>query len=296
MHFPAPARPVVSDQRAITWIDGNWIEGNPPLLGPMTHATWMASVVFDGARSMARCAPDLDRHCARVIASARIMGMAPPIAADDVERLAWEGVERFPEDAQLYIRPLIYTEDGFVVAVPESAKFILSVFEAPLPPGNGLKVCLSPWRRPSPESAPTEAKTACLYPNVARALREARAAGYDTAVVLDPVGNVAELATANLFMVRDGVVATPAINGTFLNGITRQRVIGLLREDGVTVEERRITFPELREADEVFATGNYTKINPVVMIEDRELQRGPVTARARELYFSFAEREGRRRP
>jgi len=278
-----------AEPRAITWIDGEWVEGNPPLLGPMTHATWMASVVFDGARAMGRRAPDLDLHCARVIRSAHIMGLQPPVTADEIERLAWEGIEQFPEDADLYIRPLMYSEDGFVVAVPDSTRFILSVFEAPLPPGNGLRVCLSPYRRPAPDMAPTEAKTACLYPNVARALRDARGRGFDSAVVLDGLSNVAELATANLFMVKDGIVATPVCNGTFLNGITRQRIIQLLRADGMTVEERRITYPELGEADEIFATGNYTKVNPVIRLDDRALQPGPVAARARALYFDYAE-------
>ena len=284
-----------TDQRAITWIDGEWVEGNPPLLGPMTHATWMASVVFDGARSVGRLAPDLDLHCARIIRSAEVMGLEPPITATEIERLAWEGIEQFPDDAALYIRPLMYSEEGFVVAIPESTKFILSVFDAPLPPGKGLKVCLSSFRRPAADMAPTDAKTACLYPNVARALREARGKGYDSAVVLDADGNVAELATANLFMVTAGIVATPACNGTFLNGITRQRVIQLLREDGMSIEERPITYPELSKADELFATGNYTKVNPVLQLDDRELQPGPVAARARELYFDYAERTGGKR-
>lgn len=284
-----------TDQRAITWIDGAWVEGNPPLLGPMTHATWMASVVFDGARSVGRLAPDLDLHCARIIRSAEVMGLEPPITATEIERLAWEGIEQFPDDAALYIRPLMYSEEGFVVAIPESTKFILSVFDAPLPPGKGLKVCLSSFRRPAADMAPTDAKTACLYPNVARALREARGKGYDSAVVLDADGNVAELATANLFMVTAGIVATPACNGTFLNGITRQRVIQLLREDGMSIEERPISYPELSKADELFATGNYTKVNPVLQLDDRELQPGPVAARARELYFDYAERTGGKR-
>jgi branched-chain amino acid aminotransferase len=284
-----------TDQRAITWIDGNWIEGNPPLLGPMTHATWMASVVFHGARSIGRLAPDLDLHCARIIQSAEVMGLSSPVTADQIERLAWEGIEQFPEEAQLYIRPLMYSEEGFVVAIPESTKFILSVFDAPLPPGKGLKVCLSSFRRPAADMAPTDAKTACLYPNVARALREARSKGFDSAVVLDAEGNVAELATANLFMVTDGTIATPICNGTFLNGITRQRVIQLLREDGLAVEERPIKYAELATADEIFATGNYTKINPVLQLDDLAMAHGPVAARARELYFDYAERTGRKR-
>lgn len=281
--------------RAINWIDGQWVKGNPPLLGPMTHAVWMASVVFDGARAFRRLAPDLDLHCRRVIRSAHIMGLAPAVSAGEIERLSWEGIERFAADAELYVRPVFYSEEGFVVAVPESTRFFLSVFEAPLPPPRGLKACLSPYRRPAPDMAPTGAKTACLYPNVARTLREVRAQGFDTAVVLDGLSHVAELATANLFMVKDRVVSTPIPNGTFLDGITRQRVIRLLREDGMEVRERSIGYAEVTAADELFATGNYSKVMPVTRIDARELQPGPVAARARDLYFRFAEREGRRR-
>ena len=281
--------------KAITWIDGEWVEGNPPILGPMTHATWMASVAFDGARAFRRLAPDLDRHAARAIDSALAMGLKPTVTADEIEDLAWQGVERFPPAAELYIRPLFYAEDGFVVAVPESTRFIISVFEAPLPPGDGMTTCLSRFRRPAPDMAPTDAKASCLYPNVARALREARAKGFDSAVMLDFQGHVAEFATANLFMAKDGAVSTPALNGTFLNGITRQRIIRLLADDGTEVTERSIGFAELMAADEVFATGNYSKVQPAIRIDDRDFQRGPVAVRARELYFDFAEREGARR-
>jgi len=96
-------------------------------------------------------------------------------------------------------------------------------------------------------------------------------------------------------MVKDGVVATPVCNGTFLNDITRQRTMQLLRDDGLTVEERRISYDELSATDERFATGNYTKIHPETQIDDRILEPGPVAARAHDLYFSYAEREGGRR-
>ncbi|MEK9725486.1 MAG: aminotransferase class IV, partial [Rhodospirillaceae bacterium] len=128
----------------------------------------------------------------------------------------------------------------------------------------------------------------CLYPNVARGVADANARGFDTAVVQDPSGNVAEFSYTNLFMVKDGAVHTPAINGTFLNGITRQRTIALLRQGGFGVEERAIAFEELLDADELFATGNYAKVSPCTRLEDRELQPGPVYTRARELYFEYA--------
>lgn len=265
-------------------------DGQPAFAGA---AVWMASVVFDGARSMAGLVPDLDRHCARCIRSALAMGMIRPVTAERIEKLAWEGVEKFPPDAELYIRPMMYTEEGFVAAVSESTRFVISVLESPMPASSGPKVCLSSYRRPQPDMATTDAKTASLYPNVGRALREARGNGFDTAVILDGLGNVAELATANLFMVKDGEVSTPVLNGTFLDGITRGRILELLAADGLTVAERTITFGQLMEADEIFATSNYMKILPVIGIEDCEIQPEPVTGRARDLYFEFAERTGR---
>jgi branched-chain amino acid aminotransferase len=160
--------------------------------------------------------------------------------------------------------------------------------DSPLPQPNGFSACLSSFRRPGPEVAPTEAKAACHYTNSGRAEREAKGKGFENAVMLDPIGNVAEFATANLFMAKDGVVHTPAPNRTFLNGITRQRVIKLLRRAGLDVHERSLTFQDVLDADEVFSTGNYGKVMPATRIEQRHLQPGPVYAKARELYWEFA--------
>jgi branched-chain amino acid aminotransferase len=102
------------------------------------------------------------------------------------------------------------------------------------------------------------------------------------------LGNVAELSTSNIFMAKDGVVYTPIPNGTFLAGITRQRVIGLLRENGVTVVEKTLKYADLQGADELFSTGNYSKVVPITRIDDRALAFGPVYKKARELYWAFA--------
>jgi branched-chain amino acid aminotransferase len=282
------AKDTTTARRTVTYVDGAWHDGNPKVLGPRSHAVWLGSAVFDGARAIQGRAPDLDRHCARVVNSARLMGLEPMLTGTEIEDLARDGIGRFTGDAELYICPMFYPEDGFIVPDPASTHFILTVHESPLPEPSGISACLSSFRRPARDMAPTEAKAACLYPNVARCLREAQAKGFETAVVLDPNGNVAEFAYANLFMVKDGVVATPAPNGTFLNGITRQRVIELLRSDGVEVIERSISFSEVLAADELFGTGNYAKVVPYTRIEDRELEAGQMTRRARELYFRFA--------
>ncbi|MDP7241720.1 MAG: branched-chain amino acid aminotransferase [Rhodospirillales bacterium] len=282
------AKDTTTARHTVTYVDGTWQDGNPQVLGPRSHAVWLGSAVFDGARAIQGRAPDLDRHCARVVISARLMGLEPMLTGTEIEDLARDGIGRFAGDADLYICPMFYPEDGFIVPDPASTHFILTVHESPLPEPSGISACLSSFRRPARDMAPTEAKAACLYPNVARCLREAQAKGFETAVVLDPSGNVAEFAYANLFMVKDGVVATPVSNGTFLNGITRQRVIELLRSDGVEVIERSIGFSEVLAADELFGTGNYAKVVPYTRIEDRELEAGQMTRRARELYFRFA--------
>src|SRR5262249_12042158 len=206
-----------------TYIDGLWHEGNPPLLGSMSHATWLSSIVFDGARAFEGCTPDLDKHCERVVNSANSFGLSPMLTAGEIEELARDGVRQFPRGAELYIRPMFFAESGFIVPLPESTRFALAVYEAPMPHAKGFSVCLSSYRRPAPDQAPTDAKASCLYPNTARAITEALGKGYDNAVVRDHEGNVAEFATANLFLVKDGIVHTPVPNGTFLAGVTRQR-------------------------------------------------------------------------
>jgi len=112
--------------------------------------------------------------------------------------------------------------------------------------------------------------------------------GFDDAVMLGPDGFVAEFSGSNIFIVKDGVALTPRTNGTFLNGITRQRVLKLLRDNGVKAEERDLTVEDLDRCDEMFSTGNYSKVLPVTRYESRDFQPGPVYRRARELYFEYA--------
>ena len=272
----------------IHFVDGGWQSGNPKIAGPMDNVMWMASTVFDGARAFEGVTPDLDQHCQRLVDSANSFGLKPVLTAPEILELALDGISRFDRGADLYVRPMFFAESGFVVADPETTRFCLSVYEAPMPEPKGLAVTLSSMRRPAPNMAPTRAKASCLYPASGMALKEAMEQGFDNAVVLDGIGNVAELATANVWMVKDGEAHTPIPNGTFLNGVTRRRVAGLLQKAGITVRERTITYPELLEADELFTTGNYGKVMPITRIEQGNLQPGPVYAKARELYWAYA--------
>ena len=277
------------------WIDGEWHEGNPPLMGPRTHAAWLASTVFDGARVFEGVMPDMDRHAARVNRSAETLGLKGTMPAEGIVELVREGARRFGDRA-IYVKPMYWAEaDGptTIIPDPDSTRFCLCLFEQAMPAPTGLTVTRSTYRRPTLETMPTDAKAGCLYPNNARVLREARGRGFDNALVCDALGNVAETGTSNVFMARDGQVLTPAPNGTFLNGITRQRVIRLLRDDGVPVIEGTLTYPDFLAADEIFITGNYSKVMPVRRIDDRDLQPGPFYRRARDLYWAFAHDHGR---
>ena len=277
-----------------TWthVDCGWLEGNPGLIGPRSHAFWQASIVFDGARAFEGVMPDLDLHCARVNRSAVALGLEPTMRPGEIADLAREGVAKFPSGSELYIRPMYWAEaslPGSAVALdPGSTRFCLSIYEAPMPKGTGAAITLSPFRRPSLETMPTDAKAACLYPNGARALKEAKDRGFDNALMCDMLGNVAELATANIFMAKDGVLMTPAPNGSFLDGITRRRVIALFRERGREVVETVLSPKAFLDADEIFQVGNYGKVQPISRIEGRALQPGPFYRDARELYWGFA--------
>lgn len=271
-----------------TYVDGAWRDMNDPLFTSNCHGVWLSSFIFDGARAFEGCTPDLDRHCQRTVESANALGLGQTKSAGEIEEIAREGVAKFDKGAELYIRPMVWTDGGFVAPDPETVRFALTVYELPMPGDQGFSACLSTRRRPAPDMAPTDAKASGLYANAGRAIREAKDRGFDSPVMLDPLGNVAEFATANLFIVKDGVAITPAANGTFLNGITRQRVIKLLRERGQEVVEGRVTPKDLMEADEIFNTGNYGKLMPVTRYEDRELQAGPIFRLARELYWDFS--------
>jgi branched-chain amino acid aminotransferase len=274
----------------LTYFNGQWTEGNVPLYGAMDHSVWLGSSVFDGARAMRGKLPDLRPHLERVVRSAEKLGLRCPLTVEEMETLVREGVAKFPPEAELYIRPLVFASAGFLIPEPEQTCFALTLFDAPLPAFNGFSACLSTLRRPDPSMAPTDAKASALYANSTRAMREAKARGFDQAIMLDAEGNVAEFASSNLFIVTgEGKVVTPVDNGTFLAGITRARVMELLAKAGIAVEQRSVKPEELDTAREIFSTGNYGKVTPCVRYESRTLEAGPVARQARELYLAFVE-------
>ncbi|TVS03801.1 MAG: branched-chain amino acid aminotransferase [Rhodobacteraceae bacterium] len=275
----------------LTWYEGQWHRGNAPIIGAADHAAWLGSQVFDGARQFEGVRPDLDLHSARIIHSAEAMGMLPPVDADTVQGLLEEGCAKFPQGEALYLRPMMWAREsapGIIDLVPESTGFAICIESLPMPEPGYFSLTVSPYCRPRPDMAMTEAKAGSLYANNARIMADARRRGFSNALSLDVNGHVAETASTNVFMVRDGVVFTPVPNGMFLAGLTRARVIGLLRADGVEVVETSLTLADFDEAEEIFVTGNIAKVMPVTRYDNRVFAATPTADRARALYWDFA--------
>lgn len=275
-----------------THTEGRWHDGDALILRAADHGTWLGTTVFDGARYFEGVAPDLLAHCTRINRSAEALMITPTVAPEAMVAMIWEGLSGYAPQAAVYIRPMYWAIEGDALGIvpkPGSTGFAICLEEAPLAgPDQATTLTTTRFRRPVLESAVVNAKAGCLYPNNARMLAEARSKGYGNALVCDALGNVAESATANVFMVRDGEVYTPVANGTFLAGITRSRHISNLRADGFAVHEAVLSLDDFRAADEVFLSGNMSKVTPVREFDRTMYQHGPITRRARQLYWDWA--------
>ncbi|MEM6636620.1 MAG: branched-chain amino acid aminotransferase [Pseudomonadota bacterium] len=275
-----------------TYFEGAWHNEDLMIMRAADHGSWLGTSVFDGARYFEGVAPDLEAHCARVNRSAEALMITPTVSTADMVALIQEGLASYPKTAAVYIRPMYWAIAGGELAVaPKLGEtgFAICLEEIPMArPDATATLTRTQFRRPVLEDAVVNAKAGCLYPNNARMLLEAKSKGYSNALVADAAGNVAETATANIFMVRDGEIMTPIANGTFLAGITRARHIENATAEGMTVKQTVLSFDDFKTADEVFTTGNMSKIGAVTEFDGTHYQVGPVTRRLRELYWDWA--------
>ena len=283
---------MASGENIKTYFNGAWHDGDKYILRAADHGAWLGSSVFDGARFFEGATPDLLLHCERVNNSARAMMLDPTVTPEEMVGIIKEGLSSFDKATSVYIRPMYWALDGsdsLVLPKENSTAFSICLEQIPMAAAiASATLSRTKFRRPVLEDNVVNAKAGCLYPNNARMLAEARSKGFTNALVADAAGNVAETATANIFMVRDGEVLTPIPNGTFLAGITRARHIQNLREYGKKVSETVLTFQDFEDADEVFMTGNMTKIMPVTAFEDKNYQVGSIAKLARELYWDWS--------
>ncbi len=280
-----------------TYFKGRWSDKDEVIIRAGDHGAWLGSTVFDGARYFEGVVPDLRAHCDRVNDSALAMMITPTVSTDDMVSIIWEGLRLFPSKSAVYIRPMYWALDGGDLAIipkENSTGFAICLEDIPMADQNShATLTTTSFRRPVLEDNVVNAKAGCLYPNNARMLSEARNKGFSNALVCDVMGNVAETATANIFLVKDGEVNTPIPNGTFLAGITRDRHILNLKKSGFPIFERILTLSDFLEADEVFMSGNMMKVTAVSSFQDKKYQIGPITKAVREMYWDWALSEKR---
>ena len=263
----------------------------------LTHAFLYGTAVFEGIRGYRSAAGDgillfrLREHYIRLERSCRILNIHLKHDVETLCRLSVELVRanRFRQD--IYLRPIAY-KSAERIGVHLSDESDLTIVAVPfgkyLEDERPLSLGVSSWRRVEDTAIPGRAKVNGSYVNLALAASEVRASGFDEALLLNEDGHLSEAAGMNLFLVRDGRLITPPIHANLLEGITRDSIQALAREElGLTVEERQIDRSELYIADEAFLVGTAAQVSPVGSIDRRTIgdgKLGPITARLRELY------------
>ena len=279
------------------WLDGRLVPQEEATVSDLTHALHYGTSVFEGTRvyptERGAAIFRLQDHDRRLLDSARILGMRPLPAREEIDAAVIETV-RANERTSCYVRPLLWFGPESLGVSP--ARNSVHMMVATWPWGTylgdeavarGAKLITSSWRRSPPDVMPTKAKAGGNYVNSVLANMEARELGYDEALLLDKQGFVAEGSGENIFLVRDGVLY-PVVHSVNLRGITRDSVIHLARAHGVEVRETWATRDELYSADEVFMVGTAAEVTPIAEIDRRPIgegKAGPFAMRMREWYL-----------
>jgi len=272
------------DRDGKIWFDGTLIDWRDATLHVLSHALHYASCVFEGQRSYAGRIFKLDDHTARLLHSARVMDFEIPYGADAIIRACDEVLEANGlTDA--YVRPVAWRGAEMMGVSAQNTRIHLAIaawawpaYFGPEAKMKGLRLDISKWRRPSPDSAPTNAKAAGLYMICTLSKHAAESKGYNDALMLDYRGQVAEATGANIFFLKDGVLHTPTPD-CFLDGITRRTVIELAEKRGIEVVERAILPDELDGFEQAFLTGTAAEVTPISEIGPHRFTIGePVTS------------------
>jgi branched-chain amino acid aminotransferase len=248
----------------------------------LTHGLHYASSVFEGERIYGGTIYKLKEHTARLFASAEALGMKIPYTQDEISAACIASAEvQGIKDG--YIRPVVFRGSEMMAVSAQHATIHVAIacwawpsYFSPAEKLKGIRLDIATWKRPSPETAPSQAKAAGLYMICTLSKHAAEANGYADALMMDYRGYVAEATGANVFFVKDGVVHTPLAD-CFLNGLTRQSVIAIARTLGITVNERHIKPEEMSDFSECFLTGSAAEVTPVSEIGSYRFKPGAIT-------------------
>ncbi|MBT7898936.1 MAG: branched-chain amino acid aminotransferase [Rhodospirillales bacterium] len=270
------------DRDGVVWSDGDLVPWRESRLHVLSHGLHYASCVFEGERVYGGKIFKLGEHTERLFHSAEILGFEIPYTIDAINAACEQTVEtQGIKDG--YVRPVAWRGSEMMAVSAQKTTIHVAVaawewpsYFNPEDRLKGIRLTLASWRRPAPDTAPTDAKAAGLYMICTLSKHDAEAKGYHDALMLDYRGLIAESTGANIFLVQDGKLHTP-VPDCFLDGITRRTVITLARDRGIDVVERQIKPEELAHTDEVFLTGTAAEVTPGSEIDEHSFVVGEIT-------------------
>ncbi len=278
-----------SDRDGLIWMDGKivpWREANIHIL---THGLHYASAVFEGERAYSGSIFKEQEHSERLIRSAQLIDMKMTMTADQINQAKREILEA-NKLTDAYLRPVAWrgSEQMGISAQATLTHVAIACWEwpsyfSPEMRDKGISLQTAKWRAPMPDTAPTASKASALYATHTMAKHAAEHNGYTDALMLDYRGYVAEATGANIFVIKDGAIRTP-IPDCFLNGLTRQTVIGMLKDMQVKVHERHIMPEELEGFEQCWLTGTAAEVTPVGEIGPWRFEVGELTRRVATEY------------
>jgi branched-chain amino acid aminotransferase len=271
------------------WYNGEFVKWEDAQVHVLTHGLHYASSVFEGERAYGGEIFELTKHTERLHKSAEYLGFEIPYSVEEIDNACKETLKR--QGLQnAYIRPIAWrgSEMMGVSAQANRINVAIAVWDWPsyFDPAEkmkGIRLDIAQWKRPDPATIPCKSKAAGLYMICTLSKHEAEAKGYADALMFDYRGQIAEATGANVFFTKDGVIHTPTPD-CFLDGITRQTVIGLAKKRGLEVVERAIMPDEMADFEECFITGSAAEVTPVSEIGNYNFVPGKISAAMVEDY------------
>ena len=285
------------DRDGEIWMDGEFVDWRAAQVHVLTHALHYGSAVFEGLRAYSGALFELEAHTDRLFKSAEILDMTIPYSRDDINRACEQLLARSGlKDA--YFRPLVWRGSETMGVAAQKTKIHVAIAAWQWPAyfarelrEKGLRLTLSRWRRPAPNTAPVTAKASGLYMICTLSKHEAEAKGYQDALMLDHTGKVAEATGANIFFVKGNTLYTPPTD-CILDGITRRTVISFAKSQGIEVVVRPIELEELADFEQAVLTGTAAEVSPIGEIGDYRFEVGALTRMLMDKYDHLVREKG----
>ena len=272
------------------WYNGEFVEWQNATTHVLNHGLHYGSCVFEGLRVYGEKIYKLEKHTDRLFFSAQRMGIDVPYSKDEINRAHVETIKKM-NIKYGYVRPVIWRGSEMMAISAQKNKINVAVATWEWPSYftqedrlKGISLQTAVWKRPPPDCIPTDTKAAGLYMICTLSKHEAEKNGYTDALMLDYKGRVSESTGSNIFLVINGEIHTP-VPDCFLNGITRQAVIEIAKNEGINVIERDIYPDEISKAEEIFLTGSAVEVTPVGKIDNQNFKVGDITTKISSLYM-----------